>query len=258
MSVRLFDSHAHLNSERFKKDAKEVRQAGMDGGVVGLLNVGYDLKTSRLAIRQAEEFENVWAAVGIHPHDAKDYTLEIEEELRKMAVHPKVVAIGEMGLDYHYMNSPKEVQREVFIKQMELAREVDLPIIIHDREAHAECLELIQTHGQGLRGVFHCFSGSKEFALEVIRLGFYVSFAGPVTYKNARNLKEAAQVVPLDRILIETDCPYLAPDLYRGKRNEPLYVGEIAKEIGELRKISLEEVSEATLKNACDLFTISL
>jgi TatD DNase family protein len=163
-----------------------------------------------------------------------------------------------MGLDYHYMNSPKEVQREVFIKQMELAREVDLPIIIHDREAHAECLELIQTHGQGLQGVFHCFSGSKEFALEVIRLGFYVSFAGPVTYKNARNLKEAAQVVPLDRILIETDCPYLAPDLYRGKRNEPLYVGEIAKEIGELRKISLEEVSEATLKNACDLFTISL
>lgn len=258
MSIRLFDSHAHLNSERFKKDAKEVRQAGMDGGVVGLLNVGYDLKTSRLAIRQAEEFENVWAAVGIHPHDAKDYTLEIEEELRKMAVHPKVVAIGEMGLDYHYMNSPKEVQREVFIKQMELAREVDLPIIIHDREAHAECLELIQTHGQGLQGVFHCFSGSKEFALEVIRLGFYVSFAGPVTYKNARNLKEAAQVVPLDRILIETDCPYLAPDLYRGKRNEPLYVGEIAKEIGELRKISLEEVSEATLKNACDLFTISL
>ena len=258
MSIRLFDSHAHLNSERFKKDAKEVRQAGMDGGVVGLLNVGYDLKTSRLAIRQAEEFENVWAAVGIHPHDAKDYTPEIEEELRKMAVHPKVVAIGEMGLDYHYMNSPKEVQREVFIKQMELAREVDLPIIIHDREAHAECLELIQTHGQGLQGVFHCFSGSKEFALEVIRLGFYVSFAGPVTYKNARNLKEAAQVVPLDRILIETDCPYLAPDLYRGKRNEPLYVGEIAKEIGELRKISLEEVSEATLKNACDLFTISL
>lgn len=258
MSIRLFDSHAHLNSERFKKDAKEVRQAGMDGGVVGLLNVGYDLKTSRLAIRQAEEFENVWAAVGIHPHDAKDYTPEIEEELRKMAVHPKVVAIGEMGLDYHYMNSPKEVQREVFIKQMELAREVDLPIIIHDREAHGECLELIQTHGQGLQGVFHCFSGSKEFALEVIRLGFYVSFAGPVTYKNARNLKEAAQVVPLDRILIETDCPYLAPDLYRGKRNEPLYVGEIAKEIGELRKISLEEVSEATLKNACDLFTISL
>ena len=258
MSIRLFDSHAHLNSERFKKDAKEVRQAGMDGGVVGLLNVGYDLKTSRLAIRQAEELKNVWAAVGIHPHDAKDYTLEIEEELRKMAVHPKVVAIGEMGLDYHYMNSPKEVQREVFIKQMELAREVDLPIIIHDREAHAECLELIQTHGQGLQGVFHCFSGSKEFALEVIRLGFYVSFAGPVTYKNASNLKEAAQVVPLDRILIETDCPYLAPDLYRGKRNEPLYVGEIAKEIGELRKISLEEVSEATLKNACDLFTISL
>ena len=258
MSVRLFDSHAHLNSERFKKDVKEVRQAAMAGGVVGLLNVGYDLQTSRLAIRQAEELENVWAAVGIHPHDAKDYTPEIEEELRQMAVHPKVVAIGEMGLDYHYMNSPKEVQREVFIKQMALAREVDLPIIIHDREAHGECLELIQTQGQGLRGVFHCFSGSKEFALEVLRLGFYVSFAGPVTYKNARNLKEAAQAVPLDRILIETDCPYLAPDLYRGKRNEPLYVAEVAKEIAELRKVSLEEVSEATLKNACDLFTISL
>ena len=258
MSVRLFDSHAHLNSERFKKDVKVVRQAAMAGGVVGLLNVGYDLQTSRLAIRQAEELGNVWAAVGIHPHDAKDYTPEIEEELRQMAAHPKVVAIGEMGLDYHYMNSPKEVQREVFIKQMALAREVDLPIIIHDREAHGECLELIQTQGKGLRGVFHCFSGSEEFALEVLRLGFYVSFAGPVTYKNARNLKEAAQAVSLDRILIETDCPYLAPDLYRGKRNEPLYVAEVAKEIAELRKVSLEEVSVATLKNACDLFNISL
>lgn len=258
MEIKYFDSHAHLNSERFKKDALEVRERAFANGVAGMMNVAYDLESSALAIEQSEVFKNTWAAVGMHPHDAKDYTDEAEEKFRQWAAHEKVVALGEMGLDYYYDHSPRDVQREVFIRQMALAKEVDLPIIIHDRDAHGECLELIQTHGKGLRGIFHCFSGSKEFAMEVLRLGFYVSFAGPVTYKNAHNLKEAAKVVPLDRILIETDCPYLTPEPFRGKRNEPMYVKQVAEEIARLRGISVEEIAQKTTENACTLFGVSV
>ena len=258
MTLQLFDSHAHLNSERFAKDALEVRERALAAGVIGMMNVAYDVESSALAVEQSESFKNTWAAVGMHPHDAKDYTDEAEEKFRQWATHPKVVAIGEMGLDYYYDHSPRDVQREVFVRQMELAKEVNLPIIIHDRDAHGECLELIKSHGKGLVGVFHCFSGSKEFAMEVLRLGFYVSFAGPVTYKNAHNLKEAAQAVPMDRILIETDCPYLTPEPFRGKRNEPIYVKYVAEEIAKLRGISVEEIGDRTTQNALDLFNIKL
>lgn len=258
MTLQLFDSHAHLNSERFIKDAKETRERAFENGVVGVLNVAYDEASSLLAVQQSEELKNTWAAVGMHPHDAKDYNDEIEEKIRQWSNHPNVVAIGEMGLDYYYNHSPKEVQREVFIRQMELAKEVGLPIIIHDRDAHGECLELVQTYGKGLQGVFHCFSGSKEFAKEVLKVGFYVSFAGPVTYKNAKHVKEAAESIPLDRLLVETDSPYLTPEPYRGQRNEPMHVRQVAEEIARLRGMSVEEIALQTTKNACTLFNVTI
>lgn len=258
MELRFFDSHAHLNNPKFSEDAAVVRQQAQDGGVTALLNAGYDLSSSALAMKQASELEGVWASVGMHPHDAKDYDKEAEGLFREWAKNPKVVAIGEIGLDYYYEHSPRETQRAVFIRQMILAKELGKPIIIHDRDAHGEVLELVQEHGKGLTGVFHCYSGSKEFAQEVLKLGFYVSFAGPVTYKSAKNLKEAAQSVPLNRILIETDCPYLTPEPFRGKRNEPLYVKKVAEEIARLRNISVEEVANHTFENTCRLFGIKL
>lgn len=254
--VKLFDSHAHLNDRRFEKDAREVREKAREAGVWGMMNIAYDLQSSADVVRQSEEMANTWAAVGVHPHDASSYTDEIEQQLRSWSKHPNVKAIGEMGLDYYYNHSPKEVQREVFIRQMNLAREVGLPIIIHDRDAHGECLELVQSHGQGLKGVFHCFSGSSEFAKEILKLDFYVSFAGPVTFKNARKLKEVAANIPLDRMLIETDSPYLTPEPFRGKRNEPAYVRYVAEEIADIRGCGWEEIAEQTCKNACELFKI--
>lgn len=256
--VKLFDSHAHLNDRRFEKDAREVREKAREAGVWGMMNIAYDLKSSAKAVQQSEEMSNTWAAVGVHPHDASSYSDEIDQQLRIWSQHPQVKAIGEMGLDYHYNHSPKEVQRGVFIRQMNLAREVSLPIIIHDRDAHGECLELVQTYGQGLTGVFHCFSGSSEFAQEVLKLGFYVSIAGPVTFKNARKLKEVVTKIPLERLLIETDSPYLTPEPHRGKRNEPAYVRYVAEEVARLRGTTWEEIAEQTCKNACELFKISI
>jgi hydrolase, TatD family len=259
MDLILFDSHAHLNSGSFSESkAREIRERAAVGGVVGVLNVGYDLKNSERAVRQSEALGGTWAAVGMHPHEAKNYSDDVEAKFRELAAHPKVVAIGEMGLDYYYDHSPREVQREVFIRQMNLAREVGLPIIIHDRDAHGECLELVKAHGKGLEGVFHCFSGSKEFAREVLDLGFYLSFAGPMTYKNAVSLKEVAKWAPADRILIETDCPYLTPVPHRGKQNEPLFVGYVAEEVAALRGISPIELARVATENTCRLFGIEL
>lgn len=253
----LIDSHVHLDDRRYDNDRDRIIKALKDEGVELVINIGADLQTSIASVSLAEKYDNVYAAVGVHPHSAKevdDSTLEI---LKSFAARDKVVAIGEIGLDFHYDNSPRDVQRKWFRKQLELAKQVDLPVVIHSREATQETFDIIKEAQDGkLRGVLHCYSDSVEIALEYIKLGFYISLAGPVTFNNARVLKEVAKVVPLDKLLIETDSPYLTPSPNRGKRNEPAYVRYVAAEIAELREISFDDLVEATNRNTKELFGI--
>jgi TatD DNase family protein len=206
-----------------------------------------------------EKYDFIYGSVGLHPHDAKDGDDRTLTELKRMAQHPKIVALGEMGLDYYWNHSPHEVQKEVFRKQIALAKELKLPIIIHDRDAHQDILNIVKEEGaKEVGGIFHCYSGSWPMAREVMKLGFYISLAGPVTFHNAQKPKEVAKEVPLDYLLIETDCPYLAPVPYRGKRNEPLYVAKVAEMIAEVKGIPVEKVAEATKENGKRVFRIKL
>lgn len=249
-----FDSHAHINDERFDEDRDTVIRRALDGGLAGFLNAGADMESSAAGVALAEQYPGVFAAVGIHPHDAKTAREGDYVKLADWAQHPKVVAIGEIGLDYHYNLSPKDVQQEVFIRQLDVARQTGLPYIIHDREAHADCLRVIKREAKGLNGVFHCFSGSWEMAQELLALGLYLSFAGPLTFANAVKLKQVAAAAPLERLLIETDSPYLTPTPYRGRRNEPLHVKLVAAELASLRGLEADAVGAATHENACRLF----
>ncbi|MEW6663267.1 MAG: TatD family hydrolase [Bacillota bacterium] len=251
----LIDTHAHLNDKEFKNDLPLVLERAGQMGITHILNVGYNLEASRQSVRLAETYPNVYAAVGFHPHDAKNFSSAALEELRKLAKGCKVLAIGEMGLDYFRDLSPRPVQQEAFRQQIALAREMKLPIIVHDRDAHADTVALLrQEKAAEVGGVMHCFSGSWEMARQCLNMGFYISLAGPVTYKNAHTPKEVARLVPLDRLLIETDAPYLTPEPHRGKRNEPAYVLAVAKQIAEIRKVSLQELAAATTANAKRLF----
>jgi TatD DNase family protein len=254
--LKLFDSHAHLYDKRFDGEILEVLKRAKEAGVTGIINVGADMEASLEVVSMADKHDMLYASVGIHPHDAKDAALEDYDKLALWCAKPKVVAVGETGLDYYYNHSPREIQKTVFIRHLDLARQIKMPVIIHDRDAHADVLEIIKKEGKGLTGVFHCFSGSLEMSREVVKLEFYVSFAGPVTFPNAVKLKEVAKSVPLERLLIETDCPYLAPQSYRGKRNEPAYVKTVADEIARLKGISFEEVAEASFLNTRELFGI--
>lgn len=257
MQKVFFDSHAHVDDERFDDDRDEVIKRALDGGLAGFLNAGADMESSARAIAIAEQYAGVFAAVGIHPHDAKGATEEAYVQLANWASHEKVVAIGEIGLDYHYNLSPKDVQQEVFIRQLDIARQTGLPFIIHDREAHGDCLTIIKREAKGLAGVFHCFSGSLEMAREVLALGLYVSFAGPLTFSNSQKLKEIAATVPLEKVLIETDSPYLTPHPHRGRRNEPLHVKLVGEELARLRGLAPEEIGRITTENAKRLFRLS-
>ena len=253
----LFDSHAHIDDNRFDTDRDETIQRAVQNGVKGIINIGADLASSARSVELASRYEEIYAAVGIHPHDAKDaIDSDYEMMARWVAKEPKVVAIGEIGLDYYYDWSPRDVQQAVFIRQIDLARQLGKPIIIHDRDAHGDLLTIVKKEAQGMTGVFHCFSGSLEMAQEVIRLGFYVSFAGPVTFDKSVKVKEIAAAVPLDRLLVETDSPYLTPNPYRGRRNEPAHVRFVAEEIARLRNLPLEAVAEATTANVRQLFRI--
>lgn len=252
-----FDSHAHMDDKRFDHDRDQVIRRAFDGGLVGFLNAGADMASSQRGIRLAEQYDGVVAAVGVHPHDAQTVREHDYIQLAAWAEHPKVVAIGEIGLDYHYNLSPPAIQREVFIRQLDVARQTGLPFIIHDREAHQDCLTIIKREAKGLRGVFHCFSGSLEMAREVLQLGLYLSFGGTVTFKNAVKLKAIVTDVPLERILLETDCPYLTPEPWRGKRNEPLYVQQVAAEIAKLRGLEPKTVARVTYENAQCLFGLA-
>lgn len=253
----LFDSHAHVTDNRFDSDRAEVLARAQQEGVSGILNAGADMASSAQAIALAKEYDFVYASVGVHPHDAKDVVEADYAQLAAWTQEEKVVAIGEIGLDYYYDLSPRDVQETVFVRQLDIARQTDMPFIIHDRDAHGDVLRILQQEAQGLTGVMHCFSGSWEMAQQVLKMGLYISVGGPLTFKNAAKLPEIVQKVPLERLLIETDCPYLTPQPYRGRRNEPYFVKFVAAEIARLRGMELEEVAKITSKNAKELFRIT-
>lgn len=254
----LFDTHVHVNAEQFNEDLEDVIERAKEAGVDNMVVVGFDRPTIIRAMELIETYDFMYAAVGWHPVDAIDMTEDDLQWIEELSNHPKVVAIGEMGLDYHWDKSPKDVQMEVFRKQIRLAKKVGLPIIIHNREATADIVNILkEEEASRIGGIMHCFSGSAETALECINMNFYISLGGPVTFKNAKKPKEVAAAVPLDRLLIETDCPYLAPHPYRGKRNEPSYVKLVAEQIAEIKQLTIEEVSQATTENAKKLFGIN-
>lgn len=254
----LFDTHAHLNAEQFEEDVNEVIERAKEAGVSNMIIVGFDRPTIIKAMELIEEYDFLYAAVGWHPVDAIDMKDEDLVWIESLTSHPKVVAMGEMGLDYYWDKSPKEIQMEVLRKQIRLAKKVKLPIIIHNREATSDILTILKEEGADeVGGIMHCFSGSVETAKICIDMNFYISLGGPVTFKNAKKPKEVAAEIPLDRLLIETDCPYLAPHPFRGKRNEPAYVKLVAEQIAEIKQISIEEVSRMTTENAKKLFDIN-
>jgi len=255
------DSHCHIDGETFDADRDEVIGRANEAGVEMMLTVGtgnpHNGEIGR-AVEVAERYENVFAAVGVHPHDAKEYDENAETYLIELVKSSKkVVAWGEIGLDYYYEHSPREIQREVFIKQIRTAKTLDLPIIIHSRDADDETVEILieECGSETFRGgVMHCFGGTAAMAEKLMNIGFLISFAGNVTFKKAENLREAARVVPLDKLLIETDCPFLAPVPHRGKRNEPLFVVETAKFLAEFYNVDLEKLAAATTENFSRLF----
>ena len=252
----LFDTHAHYDSRQFDADRDQVLSALPGQGVGLVVNPGCDLDSSRRAIGIAERYPFVYAAVGVHPEDCAGWQDTDVDELRSLAAHPKVVAVGEIGLDYYWKeNPPREFQQRVFRAQLALARELDLPVIVHDREAHRDCLSIIREFPQ-VRGVFHCFSGSAEMAKELVGLGWMISFTGALTYKNARKAVEAAQAVPLDRIMIETDSPYMAPVPCRGERCHSGLARHTCQRLAELRGISLEECARITFENGTEFYQL--
>jgi TatD DNase family protein len=253
----LFDTHAHLNAEEYKDDLDEVISRAQEAGVTNMVVVGFDRPTIERAMELVDGYDFLYASVGWHPVDAIDMTEEDLIWIEELASHPKVVALGEMGLDYHWDKSPKDIQKEVFRKQIRLAKKLKLPIIIHNREATADILEILkEENAEEVGGIMHCFSGSPEVARECVNMNFYISLGGPVTFKNAKKPKDVAAEVPLDKLLIETDCPYLTPHPFRGKRNEPGYVKLVAEQIAEIKGLSYEEVAAATTKNAKKFFGI--
>lgn len=255
--MNLIDTHAHLNDSRFAPDLDSVMDRAREAGIHTIIVVGYDLASSRSAIALAATNPSLLATAGIHPHEAAKADDQSFEELRRLAASEGVVALGEIGLDYYYDHSPHPVQQEVFRRQIRLARSLSLPVIVHDRDAHADVLTILQEENvDTCGGVMHCFSGDAHFAAQCLDAGLYISLAGPVTFKNAPILVDVAKAVPLDRLLLETDAPYLAPVPCRGKRNEPSYLRWIAEKVAQLRGISCEELSEQTTENAKKLFRI--
>ncbi|MEK5521023.1 hydrolase TatD [Heyndrickxia sporothermodurans] len=253
----LFDTHVHLNDSQYAEDLEVVIQNAKEAGVSNMVVVGFDRPTITKAMELVETYEFLYASVGWHPVDAIDMTEQDLAWIEQLAKHPKVVALGEMGLDYHWDKSPKDIQKDVFRKQIRLAKKVKLPIIIHNREATQDIVDILKEEdAKEVGGIMHCFSGSTEVAKECIDMNFFISLGGPVTFKNAKKPKEVASEIPLSHLLIETDCPYLAPHPYRGKRNEPAYVKLVAEQIAMIKGIPLEEVAEITNRNAKRLFGI--
>lgn len=250
----IFDSHAHYDDPRFLPDWEELLQSLQASGVCGIINVGCDLKLCESSIALADRYDFFYATVGIHPHDAEEVPQDYLTQLQQFAAHPKVVAIGEIGLDYHYDNSPREDQRRVFEEQLQLAEQLKLPVVIHMREATEEGMELLRKYRP--RGVVHCFSGSAEIAEEVVALGMYIGFTGVLTFSNAKRAKRAVQAIPLDRLLLETDCPYMAPTPFRGERCDSSMIAYTAEEMARLKEIPTQQMIDIARENTCRLFGI--
>ena len=251
----LFDTHAHLLDERFNGEREEIITSLPSNGVGAYCEIGYDIKSSEGALSLAEKFEYVYAAVGVHPHDTDSLAESDMDIIRNLCKEKKVVAIGEIGLDYYYDNSERENQRYWFDRQLSLAEDINIPVTVHTRDAMADTVDILKCH-KNARGIIHCYSGSKESAKILLDMGFYISFAGPLTFKNANTALEVAKYVPSDRILIETDSPYLSPVPYRGKRNQPTYVREVAKTLANVRGLDLESTEKLTFENAMRVYEI--
>lgn len=253
--MRLFDTHAHYDDPRFDEDRDAVLSALPGEGVAYVMNVGTDLETSRATLALTRRYPHVYGAVGYHPHEAKSLTGEGLDEVVRMLSEPKIAALGEIGLDYYYDLSERDVQREVFARQLEIAKALDVPVIIHEREACKETLDILRASGVR-RGVVHCFGGSRETARELLNMGFHLSFTGVITFKNARRAWEVVPYVPADRIMAETDCPYLAPVPMRGKRNWSGYVRYVVAMMAEMRQVSFDEMAETATRNALQFYNI--
>lgn len=253
---QMIDSHAHLDEERFDEDRDELIKSLKEDAISYVINPSSDMETSRRVVELSNKYDNIFAAVGIHPHDAEGFKEEDLDELRELSKDERVVAIGEIGLDYYYDNSPREIQKEVFRKQLQLAHELDLPVIIHTRDAMGDTYDILKEFEGRVRGVMHCYTGSIEMAEKFMKLGFYISIAGPVTFKNAVNVREMAKQIPLERLLIETDSPYLAPVPNRGKRNDPTNVRYVADMLANLKEIQIDKIIEHSRENTVELFSL--
>ncbi len=251
----LFDTHAHMNDPAFDADRQEILLGLQEKGVANILNVGCCLSSSQDCITMAEQYPFVYASVGSHPDSADEVNDDVIEQYRKMAQHPKVRAIGEIGLDYYYETIPREIQQKAFRMQMELAREQNMPVIVHERNAHDDGMRIVKEFPE-VTGVFHCYSSSAEMARQLVNMGWYIGFTGVLTFKNARKAVETAESIPLERIVLETDCPFMAPEPFRGKRNDPGYLYRMAERLAEIRGISVEEVHRITTANAHALYRL--
>lgn len=252
----LYDTHAHLNDRMFDIDRDEVIQKIRNSNVGLVNNIAYDIESSHTAIALAEKYDFIYATVGVHPSDVFSMTKQDIDTLRELAKHPKVVAIGEIGLDYHYDDADPEAQKFWLRAQLDLAKELDMPIVIHDRDSKGDCLSILKEKNIS-KAVVHCFSGSAETAKELVKMGLYISFTGVVTFKNARRAIEALKAIPIERLFIETDCPYMAPEPFRGQRNDSSLVYRIAEKIAEVKELPVDEVIRITRENAMKFFNIS-
>ncbi|MBR5110136.1 MAG: TatD family hydrolase [Clostridia bacterium] len=254
--MNVFDTHCHLDDEKFNEDREEAYQRMLEAQVTRCVCVGSDLPSSRRCIDFADTHAGVYAAAGVHPHEAKDAPADYLETLAGMLAGKRVVALGEIGLDYYYDLSPRDVQHRVMAQQVDLAVQLDVPVIFHIRDAHGDMADFFRSRKRLPAGIIHCFSGSPEIAREYVRMGFYISFAGPLTFKKAPHLQAAAREVPLDRLLVETDSPYLSPEPKRGRRNEPAHTVYTLAKLAELRELPIEEMAQITWNNACALYRI--
>jgi TatD DNase family protein len=255
----LIDSHAHIQGKEYAGEAEAVISRAREAGVEKIIVVGGagDLSSNQAAVALADSYGNLYATVGMHPHDAKDVGQEELKELKALAARPKVIAVGETGLDFYYNHSPHNIQRDIFTRFIYMARETGLPLVVHERDAHKDVAELLRGEGQGkINGVIHCFTGDYEAARNYLDLGFYLSFTGIITFKNAQPLREVLRKVPLERMFVETDSPYLTPVPHRGKRNEPAYVRFVAETVAQLKALTLQEVARVTTANVRALFHI--
>lgn len=249
------DVHAHLNDEKFE-NVESIVENALSEKVNKIITAGFDISSSRKNLEIASRFPNVFATIGIHPEMVDELEKDYLEVLKEMSKNKKVVAIGEIGLDYHFKYDNKELQKEIFVKQIELANFLDLPVVVHSRDAMGDTLELLKKHPPKKESLLHCYSGSIESAKEFIKLGFSFSFGGVVTFNNAKNVVKVVEELPIEKIMLETDCPYMAPVPFRGKRNEPMYIPYIARKIAEIKNIEVEKIAEITTKNAEKMFKI--